>query len=83
MKKHFIFYHTEYCHLCELALALITPYQQHLDLAIQHCDIVHDDALLEQYGVRIPVLQHQHSQLELAWPFDEESLHAFLVATVN
>lgn len=78
MNKQFVFYHTDYCHLCELALALIRPYQEHLNLQVQPCDIANDDALLEQYGVRIPVLKHQASQSELAWPFDEQSLHAYL-----
>lgn len=78
MDKAFNFYHTSACHLCELALALIEPYEAHLQLVIQFVDIAESDALIEQYGVRIPVLQFAPTRAELAWPFDEQQLHQFL-----
>lgn len=78
MDKTFVFYHTECCHLCDSAMEIIQPYQAHLNLQIEQVDIANDDNLLEQYGTSIPVLKHSASQLELFWPFDEQSLHSYL-----
>jgi len=78
MIKHFAFYQTSACHLCELAEAIFQPYAQHLELIIDTIDIADDNALLEQYGTRIPVLFHKESQYAIAWPFDEQQLRAFL-----
>lgn len=78
MIKHFIFYHTQACHLCELAEALFQPYAQHLELIVENVDIADDDALVEQYGSKIPVLLHAESHYEITWPFDEQQLRAFL-----
>jgi len=78
MIKRFSLYQTQACHLCELAEAVIAPYIQPLELIVSHVDIADDDALIEQYGTKIPVLLHQESQYELAWPFDESQLRVFL-----
>lgn len=72
----FILYGTEGCHLCEEAEALLM--QVGLDFEKQ--DIMDDEQALQLYAVRIPVLQHRHSLLELGWPFDiqqlQNSLHS-------
>lgn len=70
-------YSTSGCHLCELAEALIAP------LLPEHCsveiiDIAESDQLIEQYGIRIPVLQRPDDGSELGWPFDGEDFLAFL-----
>ena len=35
---------------------------------------VDDEALVEKYGIRIPVLKRARDGEELGWPFDEEQL---------
>lgn len=71
-----ILYHTEFCHLCEEAERIML--QAGLDGHYRKIDIEPDDDLLEQYGVRIPVLKRMDTGLELCWPFDRRKLSAFL-----
>ena len=53
------------CHLCEQAEALL---RQALPMAqIEKIDIAEDDALIEAYGERIPVVRY--AGRELGWPF--------------
>lgn len=81
MLNHFYLYHTTACHLCELAEAVLLPAVEALALNIELVDIAEeDDALIEQYGTRIPVLRHVQSSQELGWPFDEWDVKAFLEA---
>ncbi|MFZ3467051.1 glutaredoxin family protein [Vibrio harveyi] len=67
-------YSTEGCHLCEMAFDLVSQ----IGLAEQThiVDIAFDDALFSHYGVTIPVLKYQDS--ELNWPFDLEKLKHWL-----
>lgn len=68
---------TSGCHLCDVAERMvrrIAPAQGH---PVQLKDIALDDVLVEQYGMRIPVLRHEKGQ-ELSWPFDEEELMEWL-----
>lgn len=73
-------YSTSACHLCEQAEALLalTLPQARLAWQCYVVDIADDDALLERYGVRIPVLRRCDSGAELGWPFDAVQLLAFL-----
>ena len=41
-------------------------------------DIAEDEALLAQYGTRIPVLHRQDTKAELNWPFTEDDIRDFL-----
>jgi hypothetical protein len=41
-------------------------------------DIAFDDALMDAYATRIPVLREPASGRELGWPFGPEELEAFL-----
>lgn len=67
-------YTTSGCHLCEQAEALL----QGAGIPVETVEIVDDEALLEQYGVRIPVLQHRETGEELDWPFDGTAIqHLF------
>lgn len=66
------------CHLCEQAQTLLVPYQQRGALEFEDVDILDDPALEARYGVRIPVLLHPDSGLELDWPFDDDALARFL-----
>ncbi len=67
-------YTTSGCHLCEQAEALLRD----AGIAVETVEIVDDEMLLEQYGVRIPVLQHRETGAELDWPFDGTAIqHLF------
>ena len=65
-------YHTEGCHLCEIAQTLI----EQVDIHYQHIDICENEALAERYGMSIPVLVQ--GKRELFWPFDAAQLQHFL-----
>ncbi|WP_404340233.1 glutaredoxin family protein [Pseudoalteromonas mariniglutinosa] len=68
-------YHTDGCHLCEKALALLTTVicQSHIEVV----DIISDSQLLAEYQTSIPVLRNQQGE-RLFWPFDRQSLITFL-----
>jgi hypothetical protein len=66
------------CHLCDEAaalLAVVAPEQ-----AVRTVDIEDDIALLDRYGLRVPVLRREPSGAELGWPFDATALSRFLQA---
>lgn len=65
------------CHLCELAEAELMPLVEH-GLMVELVDIAEDEALLEAYSLRIPVLRRVDNGAELGWPFDAEQVVAFL-----
>ncbi len=71
-------YSTLGCHLCELALELLTPFQSTGQVAVVEVDIADSDSLMELYGVSIPVLKRHDNAEELTWPFDQNQLKAFL-----
>ncbi len=72
----YILFHTDACHLCELAQALLDTLK--CDYILQDiCDI---KVLAERYGSRIPVLLRQQDNSELGWPFDIEQLQQFMGA---
>ena len=72
-----ILYSTPACHLCEHAHALIAPHLAGLNIALETVDISESDSLIEQYGIRIPVVKFADSSQELGWPFSEEQFLAF------
>lgn len=65
---------TEGCHLCEQALEII--HRAAPGVTLEWVDIAEDDALIEQYGERIPVLRCEHR--ELAWPFGLLDVRRFI-----
>lgn len=65
-----LLYGTLSCHLCEQAEAVLHAAR----LTAEYIDIAENDALLEIYGMRIPVVQRVDSGTELDWPFDETAL---------
>jgi hypothetical protein len=69
-----VLYGTTYCHLCEQAEAVL----QAVSVSADHIDIAEDDALLEKYGVRIPVVKREDTGAELGWPFDEAAVIRFI-----
>ncbi|RTR39781.1 glutaredoxin family protein [Shewanella canadensis] len=72
----YILFHTDACHLCELAAQLLDQIQ----LEYEKQDICDDDFLAEQYGIRIPVLKQIDTNKELNWPFDIDNVKEFLGA---
>ena len=71
-----VLFHTDACHLCELAAELL----EQSDVAYSMIDICDDQNLAEQYGIRIPVVKIVDTQNELNWPFDLAALKKFLGA---
>ncbi|QYK03025.1 glutaredoxin family protein [Shewanella psychrotolerans] len=69
----YILFHTDVCHLCEQAQALIDT----LGIDYIKQDICDVEELAERYGTRIPVLLRQADQSELNWPFDIQQLQKF------
>jgi len=69
-----ILYGTSACHLCDQAKDLLAE----ASVAYAWADIAGDNALLERYSLRIPVLFCPSSGQELGWPFDRSSLEKFL-----
>ncbi len=67
-------YSTEGCHLCEMAFGLLQ--QAQIGDQVEVVDIAFDDNLFSRYGVTIPVVSYQGS--ELNWPFDFEELTQWL-----
>ncbi len=70
----FILFGTEACHLCEEAEALLLQ----AGLRFEKQDIICDEQAQQRYAIRIPVLLHCASELELGWPFDAEQLRCFV-----
>ncbi|MFT5788647.1 MAG: hypothetical protein ACI8SJ_000754 [Shewanella sp.] len=71
-----ILYHTDACHLCELAAGLL----QQAQVTFVAQDICDNEQLAEDYGTRIPVIKKAACNSELSWPFDLEALEEFLGA---
>ena len=69
-----ILYTRDGCHLCERAADLLDA----AGVDWRAVDIDGDAALTERYGLVIPVLRLPGSGRELAFPFDAESVAAFL-----
>lgn len=68
-------YHTEYCHLCEMAWEIIL--QCGIASHCQRIDIAGHESLEARYGIRIPVLCDLAGR-ELGWPFDLTQLQEWL-----
>ena len=69
-----VLYSTSHCHLCEQAADLLAQ----AGVEAEHVDIVEDDALLESYGTRIPVVKRLDNGEEIGWPFDAAMMLRFL-----
>ena len=63
----FVLYQRDDCHLCDLALAVLSEAR----LPGFESVFIDDDAALEMlYGMRVPVLRDDAHGTELDWPFD-------------
>lgn len=71
-KRLLIMYSTLGCHLCDLAEDVIVK-SGVLDRSdVEVMDIAENDALIDSYGVRIPVVRDSKSGAEIGWPFSGE-----------
>lgn len=61
------------CHLCDLAYQLLTS----LSLTVTVIDIQSSPALMEKYGLTIPVVALSNV-IELNWPFDAKTIQSLL-----
>ncbi len=73
-----ILYQRDDCKLCDEAIALLASARAPEFESVW----IDDDAALEaRYGERVPVLRDEDSERELDWPFDIETLRAFIAET--
>ena len=84
--KRIQFLSTSGCHLCEQAHEMARYLMKHDPevadtVNLEMIDIANDDALVEQYGIRIPVLVCLSR--ELGWPFELEELRSWLIEEVT
>lgn len=80
MANRFVLYQRDYCHLCDMALAVLA------DARAPEFDSVWVDdseALERRYGTRVPVLRDGHDGRELDWPFDAAAARVFLAAAAD
>ncbi len=67
----YILYNTRGCHLCEQALAVMeNAGVAHEQLEV--IDIAADRELVQNYGIRIPVVKDKASGAEIGWPFSAQ-----------
>jgi len=59
-----IFYTSEICSLCEEAYALLTMFKQAYSFEIEERDIYTNDQWLEEYQLRIPVVEINGKQID-------------------
>lgn len=78
-------YTTLGCHLCEEAELMLLPLLRKKGYQLQKVEISESEELVEQYGIRIPVIRvseklrnEREGPTELGWPFDLEQLNRFL-----
>jgi hypothetical protein len=77
-QRQYTLFGTSACHLCELAEEMLEAQCRiNPGLAFEKVDISASDALLELYGVRIPVLRAADGR-ELGWPFTAPQLQDFI-----
>ena len=43
-------------------------------LSYEAIDIADDESLVEQYGIRIPVIKNPETNQEIGWPFEAEEI---------
>jgi hypothetical protein len=69
-----LLYTTSGCHLCEKAKTALWPVLSLYELRLREVDIAESDALIERYGMRIPVVALADRPGELDWPFTSEQV---------
>ncbi|MDE2315662.1 MAG: glutaredoxin family protein [Xanthomonadaceae bacterium] len=72
-----ILYQRDYCHLCDMALAVMAEAQSP---EFESAWVDDSPGLEARYGTRVPVLRDIRDGRELDWPFDAAAVRAFLAA---
>lgn len=75
-------YSTVGCHLCEQAKVILWPLIAQYQFQLLEIDIATSDELIEQYGIRIPVLAADNRLDELNWPFKAEDVNDFFAGII-
>ncbi|WP_339859285.1 glutaredoxin family protein [Pseudohongiella acticola] len=79
MAEQLMFYTTAGCHLCEQAEEILRRVAaEQPALRWIPVDISDDPALVDAYGLRIPVIKVADRAQDLGWPFDEATVKAYL-----
>lgn len=87
--KTLILYTTSGCHLCEEAQALLGPVLAYIEqesgrnICLRTQEISESTALVEAYGIRIPVIALEGEAQELGWPFDQAQAYEFIVEVLG
>lgn len=72
-----ILYQRDHCHLCELAWEVLAEAR----VADFESVWIEGDGILEnQYGLRVPVLRHTRSSMELDWPFTADQVRLLMTS---
>ena len=72
-----ILFQRDHCHLCELAWDVLA---QAKVADFESVWIEGDDLLENRYGLRVPVLKHTRSGMELDWPFTAEQVAGLMAS---
>lgn len=75
-KNDLVLFTTLGCHLCEEALQMLEYLAQQGVVRYRCTEIAESEKLVEEYGVRIPVIQRGDGA-ELGWPFEFAALEEF------
>jgi len=71
-----VLYSTDGCALCEQGLDRLLSMPELSDLALRVVDVATEDALLQRYGERIPVLRFADREIDS--PLDRNAVIALL-----
>jgi len=76
-----LFYTTVGCHLCDEATQMLEQVCRVFPgMSWTAVEISVDAALVDKYGLRIPVIRLEGCAAELGWPFDQATLASFLAS---
>ena len=78
----FYLYGTSHCHLCEEAEVILNTITSIKSVIWKPIDIAENDALIELYGLKIPVLKSKTTNKELCWPFNLTDALAFIDSNI-
>jgi hypothetical protein len=79
LEMRLILYGTDFCQLCDEALALIEDTLAEAAYELEIVDISSSDELMAQYAYSIPVLRRMdNEQRELSWPFSASQIREFV-----
>lgn len=80
MRVNLNLYSTSHCHLCEQAESLLIILSKKYDIGWMLVEITDDAELLENYGLKIPVLKRLNDNSEISWPFTIPDIERFITA---